>query len=438
MDNLKVAVIGGGSSYTPELIEGLIKRSKELPVREIYLVDTQEGKAKLDIIYGLTKRMINKAKLNVKVYKTLNRKEAIKDADFVITQLRVGGLKARASDERIPLMHNTIGQETTGAGGFAKALRTIPVILDICRDIEKLSPKAWLINFTNPAGIITEMVLKHTNVKTIGLCNVPINMVKNIAKILDVDCNRVKIDFAGLNHMVYGKKIYLDGEDATTFVLEKMGDGSEINMKNIPDLKWDTDFINALKMLPCPYHRYFYMSDEILNEEIQGLKEDKGTRAQQVMEIEKNLFERFKDLNLNEKPKELEKRGGAYYSDAAISLISAIYNDKEEIHTVNVMNNGAISSMPDNVVVEVNAVASKLGAKPIAIGELPVKINGLVQQVKSYEILTIEAGLTGDYYTALMALSTNPLVPSVTTAKKILDDILLENKDYLPQFNIEK
>lgn len=437
MDNLKVAVIGGGSSYTPELIEGFIKRSKELPVREIYLVDTQEGKDKLEIIYGLTKRMINKAKLNVKVYKTLNRKEAIKDADFVITQLRVGGLKARASDERIPLTHNAIGQETTGAGGFAKAIRTIPVILDICRDIEKLSPKAWLINFTNPAGIITEMVLRHTNVKTLGLCNVPINMVNNVANILDVDSKRVKIDFAGLNHMVYGTEIYLDGKNVTPIVLEKLGNGELINMKNIPDLKWDKDFIKALKMLPCPYHRYYYMTDEILNEEITALKENKGTRAKQVMEIEKELFKKYADTTLDQKPKVLEKRGGAYYSDAAVSLISALYNDKGEIHTVNIRNNGAIASLPDDVVVEVNAVIGKSGAKPIAIGELPVKINGLVQQVKSYEVLTVKAGLTGDYYTALMALGTNPLVPSVGIAKKILDDILSENRNHLPQFNIE-
>ncbi|QIB27839.1 6-phospho-beta-glucosidase [Caloranaerobacter azorensis] len=431
---LKVAVIGGGSSYTPELIEGFIIRAKELPVDDIYLVDIEEGKEKLRIVGELAKRMFFKAGLKTRVHMTLDRKEAIKDADFVITQIRVGGLEARARDERIPLRYNVIGQETTGPGGFAKAIRTIPVILDICRDIEELSPDAWLINFTNPAGIITEAVLRYTKVKTIGLCNVPIGMVNNVAKILNVDSKRVRIEFVGLNHMVYGKEIYLDGKNITSTVLKKLSDSALINMNNIPDLNWDKDFIYSLGMLPCPYHRYFYMTDEILEEEIKAFQSGEGTRAQQVMKIEKDLFEKYKNPSLDEKPKELEKRGGAYYSDAAVSLISAIYNDKEEIHTVNVRNNGAISNLPDDVVVEINSVISKTGAKPIAFGKLPIKINGLIQQVKSYELLTVKAGVTGDYYTALMALIANPLVPSVKIAKKILNDILVQNRDYLPQF----
>ncbi|RKD27602.1 6-phospho-beta-glucosidase [Caminicella sporogenes DSM 14501] len=433
-EGLKVAVIGGGSSYTPELIEGFIIRAKELPVDDIYLVDIEEGKEKLSIVGELARRMFLKAGLKTRVHITLDRREAIKDADFVITQIRVGGLNARASDEIIPLRYNVIGQETTGAGGFAKAIRTIPVILDICRDIEELSPNAWLINFTNPAGIITEAVLKYTKVKAIGLCNVPIGIVNNVAKILNVNSKRVRIEFVGLNHMVYGKEIYLDGQNITSTVLEKLSDTASINMNNIPDLNWDKDFIYALGMLPCPYHRYFYMTEEILEQEIEDLKSGKGTRAQQVMKIEKDLFEKYKNPSLDEKPKELEKRGGAYYSDAAVSLINAIYNDKEEIHTVNVRNNGAISNLPNDVVVEINSVISKAGAKPIVFGKLPIKINGLIQQVKTYELLTVEAGVTGDYYTALMALTANPLIPSVKIAKKILNDILVQNKDYLPQF----
>ncbi|WP_331488009.1 6-phospho-beta-glucosidase [Caminicella sporogenes] len=433
-EGLKVAVIGGGSSYTPELIEGFIIRAKELPVDDIYLVDIEEGKEKLSIVGELARRMFLKAGLKTRVHITLDRREAIKDADFVITQIRVGGLNARASDEIIPLRYNVIGQETTGAGGFAKAIRTIPVILDICRDIEELSPNAWLINFTNPAGIITEAVLKYTKVKAIGLCNVPIGIVNNVAKILNVNSKRVRIEFVGLNHMVYGKEIYLDGQNITSTVLEKLSDTASINMNNIPDLNWDKDFIYALGMLPCPYHRYFYMTEEILEQEIEDLKSGKGTRAQQVMKIEKDLFEKYKNPSLDEKPKELEKRGGAYYSDAAVSLINAIYNDKEEIHTVNVRNNGAISNLPNDVVVEINSVISKAGAKPIVFGKLPIKINGLIQQVKTYELLTVEAGVTGDYYTALMALTANPLIPSVKIAKKILNDILVQNKDYLLQF----
>jgi len=434
-NKLKVAVIGGGSSYTPELVEGFIRRAHELPIGKLYLVDIEEGKQKLDIIYELTQRMIAKAGLDIEVHKTLNRREAIAGADFVVTQIRVGGLKCRAIDERLPLKYDLIGQETNGAGGFAKAMRTIPVILDICRDIEELAPHAWLINFTNPAGIITEAVTRHSKVKVIGLCNVPLGMVNNVAKILDVDSNRVDIDFAGLNHMVFGKDIYLDGEKVTKSVLEKVADGSYMSMNNIPDLNWSQDFIRSLNMLPCPYHRYYFMTDRMIEEEKKSVEEGKGVRAEQVQKIEQELFELYKDPALNVKPAALEQRGGAYYSEAAVSLISSIYNDKKAIHTVNVRNNKAIANLPEDVIVEVNAVVGRNGATPLATGNLPTQINGLIQSIKSFELLTVEAGVTGDYYKALMALTINPLIPSIDVAKELLDEILQQNSSYMPQFN---
>jgi 6-phospho-beta-glucosidase len=434
-NKLKVAVIGGGSSYTPELIEGFIKRARELPVGELYLVDIEEGKHKLDIIYELTQRMIAKAGLDTRVYKTLNRREAITGADFIVTQIRVGGLKCRTIDEKIPLKYNLIGQETNGAGGFAKAMRTIPVLLSICNDIEELAPHAWLINFTNPAGIITETVTRYSKVKVIGLCNVPLGMVNNVAKILDVDSSRVMIDFAGLNHMVFGKEIYLDGENVTDRVLDKVCDGAYMSMNNIPDLNWSQDFIKALKLLPCPYHRYYYMTEKMLEEERKSLEEGKGVRGEQVQQIEQELFQLYKDPLLDVKPAALEKRGGAYYSEAAVSLISSIYNDKKAIHTVNVRNNKAISNLPQDVIVEVNAVVGKNGATPLATGQLPIQINGLIQSIKSFELLAVEAGVTGDYYKALMALAVNPLIASIDLAKKLLDEILKQNSSYLPQFN---
>ncbi|MTI71240.1 MAG: 6-phospho-beta-glucosidase [Firmicutes bacterium] len=434
MKGLKVAVIGGGSSYTPELIDGFIKRNHELPVKEIHLVDIEEGKWKLDIVGELAKRMIKKAGLDTEVILTLDRKAAIKNADFVLTQFRVGGLDARARDERIPLKYDVLGQETTGPGGFAKAMRTIPVIMDICKDIENLAPNAWLINFTNPAGLITETILKYTNTKAIGLCNVPIGMVKMVANMLEVDSERIKIDFAGLNHLVWGKCVYLDGEDVTDVVIDKLTDGAELNMKNIPDLKWDEDFLRGLKMIPCPYHRYFYMTDDLVKEEQETAYNGKGTRAEQVKKIEKELFKVYENPNLNEKPSQLEKRGGAYYSDAAVSLISAIYNDKKEIHTVNVINNGAIKNISDDVVVEINAVVDATGANGISLGELPIEASGLVEAVKSYELIAAQAGVTGDYQKALQSLVSNPLVPSVKVAKALLEDIIKQNKDYLPQF----
>ncbi|MBD8046085.1 6-phospho-beta-glucosidase [Clostridium faecium] len=434
MEGMKIAVIGGGSSYTPELIHGIIQRIEEFPVREIALVDVEEGQWKLDIIRELSLRMLKKHNIKIKITSTLNRKEAIKDADFVVTQFRVGGLKARLKDETIPLKYNLIGQETTGVGGFTKALRTIPMILDICKDISELAPNAFLINFTNPAGIITETILNYTKVKAIGLCNVPITMKNNISKLLEVEASRIKIDFLGLNHMVYGKAVYLDGENITKDMIYRLSKGASINMNNIPDLRWDEEFLKSLNMIPCPYHRYFYMKDEILKEQLEEIKNGHGTRAKQVMEIENKLFKIYDDEKLDEKPAELDKRGGAYYSEAAVSLMSAIYNDKNEIHTVNIKNNGSILDLPNNSVIETNAIVNKNGTTPISSGNLPNSIKGLVQQVKAYETLTVEAAVKGDYNTAFLALINNPLGGSIDITKKLLKDILHENKKYLPQF----
>ncbi len=435
MKGLKIAVIGGGSSYTPELIEGFIKRADELAVRELYLIDVDRGRKKLDIVGKLAKRMVKKAGLSMEIHLTMDRKEGIKGADFVITQFRVGGLEARAQDEKIPLKYNVLGQETTGAGGFAKAMRTIPVIMDICKDIEELAPNAWLINFTNPAGLITEVVVKYTNVKVMGLCNVPIGMKKMVANIVEEDDKDVTIDFVGLNHLVWGQKVYVKGVDTTEKVIEKLCDGASLSMKNIPDLKWDKKFLRSLKMIPCPYHRYYYMTDELVEEEkVAAVRE--GTRAEVVMKIENKLFETYKNPELDTKPAELEKRGGAYYSEAAVSLISAIHNDKKEIHTVDVANNGAIKNLSDDVVVEVNCVVDATGAHPIQVGELSAKIYGLVQGVKAYEELTAFAGVYGDYDVALQALTIHPLIPSVHVAKALLNEIIVENKMFLPQFSL--
>lgn len=435
MKGLKIAIIGGGSSYTPEIIEGFIKRSKELPVEEIHLVDIKSGENKLNIVGNLARRMIDKVGANIKTILTFDRKTALKDADFVVTQFRVGGLQARAMDERFPLKYGVLGQETTGPGGFAKALRTIPVILEICKDIEELCPEAWLINFTNPSGIITETVLKHTKTKCIGLCNVPIHMTMNIAKILEVEPKDIFIDFVGLNHLLWGKKVWYKEKDVTPKIIEAFLDGESLTMKNIVDLKWDGEFLRALNMVPCPYHRYYYMTDTLVKEEILLLDSGKGTRAEQVQEVERVLFKKYSDPSLDVKPKELEKRGGAYYSEAAVSLISAIYNNKREVHVVNTRNNGAIDQVPEDSVIEVNCLIDSRGATPLSYKErLPVEISGLIQQVKSYEILSVEAAVKGDINKALMALVANPLIPSVDTAKSLLKDLLEINKDYLPQF----
>lgn len=435
MQGLKIAVIGGGSSYTPEIIDGLLRRTFELPVRELWLVDIPSGRQKLESVGELARRMVDRVGASMKVILAYDRREALTGADFVLTQFRVGGLAARARDERFPLKYNVLGQETTGPGGFAKAMRTIPVILDICRDIEAYSPDAWLINFTNPAGLITETILRHTRVKAIGLCNVPINMTMTAAKLLNADTRDVFIEFVGLNHLVWGRRVFLKGKDVTGDLLGMMANRAALTMKNIPDLAWDNEFLQALGMIPCPYHRYYYMTDRILAEEMAAAAPGgPGTRAEQVQAVEERLFELYRDKNLTEKPQELEKRGGAYYSEAAISLISAIYNDKREIHTVNTTNRGTIANLPPDCVVETNCVIGKNGAAPIAVGSLPWEITGLIHQVKAYELLAVEAGVTGNKDKALLALVNHPLVPSAEVAGKLLDDLLNINADHLPQF----
>lgn len=434
-ESIKLAIIGGGSSYTPELVEGVLKRLDTLPVKTIHFVDIEAGVEKLEIIRALSERMVKKSGAEIEIIADFDRRAAIKDADFVMTQFRVGGLSARANDERIPLKYDVVGQETTGPGGFAKALRTIPVILDICRDIEELSPNAWMLNFTNPAGLVTEAVNKYTKVKSIGLCNVPVSMQMMIAEMMACEPDELQLEFAGLNHLVWVHRAWLAGEDITQQVLTKVGDGANFSMKNIWEEPWDPSFLKALNAIPCPYHRYFYQTDAMLAEEKQSAQEQ-GTRAEQVMKTEAELFELYKQPDLDHKPAQLEERGGAYYSDASLNLVDAIYNNKNSIHVVNVLNNGAINSLPDDAVIECSAVIGSWGAKPLAIGELSPNISGLLHQVKAYEQLAIEAAVYGRYDSALMALANNPLVPDIGRAKAILDDILQQNSEFLPQFKL--
>ncbi|HBE9443693.1 cellobiose-6-phosphate hydrolase, family 4 [Clostridioides difficile] len=431
---LKIVTIGGGSSYTPELVEGFINRYEELPVKELWLVDIEDGKEKLEIVGNLAKRMVKKAGIDMQINLTLDRREALKDADFVTTQLRVGLLDARIKDETIPLSHGVMGQETNGAGGLFKALRTIPVIFDIIKDVEELCPNAWMVNFTNPTGIITEAVFKYTNFRRyIGLCNVPIHLKNDVAKLFNVEGDRISMDFAGLNHMVYGLNVSLDGEDVTKEAIDKFVK-ADISMQNIKAIDFNAEFVKSLGAIPCPYHRYYYKTKEMLEDELREFKEGKA-RGQVVKELEEQLFELYKDEKLDVKPPQLEKRGGAYYSDAACNLISSIYNDKKDIQVVNTLNNGSIRDFKDEQAVEVSSVITKNGPKPISIGYLPDSVHGLVSQIKSFEVLAAKAAVYGDYESALLALCINPLISSDDLAKTILDEMLEAHKDYLPKFN---
>jgi 6-phospho-beta-glucosidase len=430
-EGLKIVTIGGGSSYTPELVEGFIKRYDKLPVRELWLVDIEEGQHKLEIVGNLAKRMVEKAGVPIKIYTTLNRREALKDADFVTTQLRVGLLDARIKDERIPLSHGMFGQETNGAGGLFKGLRTIPVILEICKDMNELCKEAWLINFTNPVGMITEAIHRYGNrEKAIGLCNVPIDMHKAIAKMLDRPIEEVNVTFGGLNHMVFVTGVFVDGNNVIDEVIKLWGNQS---VKNIKGIEWNPGFMKELGVIPCSYHRYYFMAKEYLEEAIENYKQN-GTRAEKVKKIEDELFELYKDVNLYEKPKQLEQRGGAYYSDAACNLISSIYNDTRDIQVVNTVNHGVLNELEYEEVAEISCMITKNGPVPISVGKLPKAVNGLIQQIKSFEIAGCEAAVTGDYDKALLAMMINPLVSSQKYAVTVLDELLEAHKAYLPQF----
>ena len=428
---MKIAVIGGGSSYTPELMEGIINHKDSLPVTEVVLIDIPEGEEKVSINTAFAKRIVEKAGLPISVRYTLDRREGLKDASFVIAQIRVGGLDAREKDERIPLKYDVIGQETTGPGGFFKALRTIPVMLSICRDMEEVCKDAWLINFTNPSGIITEAILKNTKVKCIGLCNVSINMRYDAAERLSVSPDELDCRFIGLNHLSVMNHAYYQGKDR---ILDAVNvENKESVVKNI---KKDEEMDAVARELGCllsPYMQYFYTEKEALRHEKLEAIGLTGTRAAQVKEVEKNLFECYKDVNLREKPAALAKRGGARYSMAAICLIDSIYNDTNDVQVVDVFNNGIIPQLPDDVVIEVNCRIGRNGAAPLA-SDVPSSVLGLIEQVKAYEEFTIEAAITGDRNKALIALLNNPLVHDVRDAKGILNELLEAHKAYLPAF----
>ena len=428
---MKIAVIGGGSSYTPELMEGIINHKDSLPVTEVVLIDIPEGEEKVSINTAFAKRMVEKAGLPISVRYTLDRREGLKNASFVIAQIRVGGLDAREKDERIPLKYDVIGQETTGPGGFFKALRTIPVMLSICHDMEEVCKDAWLINFTNPSGIITEAILKNTRVKCIGLCNVSINMRYDAAERLSVSPDELDCRFIGLNHLSVMNHAYYQGKDR---ILDAVSvENTESVVKNIQK---DAEMDAVAKELGCllsPYMQYFYTEKEALQHEKMEAIGLTGTRAAQVKEVEKNLFECYKDVNLREKPAALAKRGGARYSMAAICLIDSIYNDTNDVQVVDVFNNGIIPQLPDDVVIEVNCRIGRNGAAPLA-SDVPASVLGLISQVKAYEEYTIEAAITGDRNKALIALLNNPLIHDVRDAKGILNELLEAHRAYLPAF----
>ena len=431
---IKIATIGGGSSYTPELMEGFIKRYEELPIREIWLVDIEAGKEKLAIVGAMAQRMWDASPYDVKIHMTLDREEALKDADFVTTQFRVGLLNARIKDERIPAYYGMIGQETNGPGGMFKAFRTVPIILEIVEDMKRLCPNAWLINFANPSGMVTEAVVRYGKWdRVIGLCNVPVMATMIEPALIGKEPDELIYKFAGLNHFHWHKVTDSHGNDVTMDIIDKMYQEDNGLPKNIFDVPFYREKLEQMRMIPCGYHRYYYRQEEMLKHALEEYQ-TVGTRAQQVKQTEAELFELYKDPELDHKPEQLQQRGGAYYSDAACETIASIYANKNTQIVVSTKNEGAVPDLPADCVVEVTAYVGGQGARNVAFGELPTAEKGWLQVMKAMELLTIEAAVTGDYNTALQAFTINPLVPSGETAKRVMDELFIAHKAYLPNF----
>jgi 6-phospho-beta-glucosidase len=426
---VKVAVFGGGSSYTPELIKGFLERMDSFPLSELWLMDISQER--LDIVGKFAQRMVEAAGSPFKVVLTSNQREAIKGANYVTTQLRVGGMAARREDEYLGMRHGLIGQETTGVGGMAKALRTIPVILSIANDMQELAPGAMLVNFTNPAGLVTEALARYApNVPSAGVCNVPIGAKMRILESFpgDVSIERADLKTLGLNHLSWHRGFTIDGEDVWPQVIS----GYIQNLREQGDnADWDVELIESLQMMPNYYLQYFYYTDKKMKEQ----EKWPPSRAEQVMAIEADLLRQYNEPDRSEPPGDLMKRGGAYYSTVATQLLNAHYNDLGETHVVNVPHRGAVPGYPEDWVLEMPSTVNRGGIKPIPTEPLPLSCFGLIAQIKSYEILTVEAAVHGNRDAAYQALLTHPLGPSADKVETVLEDMLTINKPYLPQFN---
>ena len=420
---VKIAVVGGGSTYTPELIEGFHTRRDRLPVDELVLHDIDEER--LSVVGGLARRILDRHEWPGQLVVTRDRDRALDGADYVIVQLRVGGQAARLVDETLPLEFGCIGQETTGPGGFAKALRTVPVVLDIARETERRGAKgAWLIDFTNPVGIVMQALLDQGH-RAIGLCNSAMGFQRRFAHLLGVPPEHVLLDHVGLNHLTWERAVMVDGEDRLPELIERFAD------QVAGDIGLPADLIRLLRAVPSYYLRYFYATDEVLREQVSGRKK---SRAEEVMEIERGLLEMYRDPNLTEKPALLERRGGAYYSEAAAQLIASLQADTQDQQVVDIRNDGALPDLPDDAVVEIPARVGSAGANAARLEPLAPEMLGLVQQVKAYERLTVLAAVEGDRDAALKALLANPLVAQYKVARPLLDALLEANRAHLPNF----
>jgi 6-phospho-beta-glucosidase len=404
---MKVAVIGAGSTYTPELVSGL----SEASIDELVLHDIDRDRR--DVVGGLARRMLGRQGFEGRLEVTGDLEPALAGADFVLIQIRVGGQAARLRDETLPLRCGCIGQETTGAGGFAKAMRTVPVVLEIAEQARELgAPGAWIVDFTNPVGIVTRALLDAGH-RAVGLCNVAITFQRRIAQLLGVGADRLRVDQVGLNHLTWIRSVWLDGRDVLGELLDAHGD------ELAADIELPRELLDDLGAIPSYYLRYFYAEAEVLRELRDGVP-----RAQTVAEIERELLAMYRDESLTEKPELLERRGGAFYSEAAAQLVASLASDGGDVQVVDVRNAGTIPGLEDDDVVEVPAHVGREGPRPLEQRPLAPELLGLVQHVAAYERLTAEAAVTRDRASARRALLANPLVREYANAEQLLDALL--------------
>jgi 6-phospho-beta-glucosidase len=403
---VKVAVVGAGSTYTPELVSELFE------VGELCLHDIDA--ARLEVVGGLARRMLDRRGFGGRLTSTVELDHAVADADFVLIQIRVGGQAARLSDETLPLACGCIGQETTGAGGFAKALRTVPVVLEIADRVRALAPDAWIVDFTNPVGIVTRALLDAGH-RAIGLCNVAIGFERSMARMLGVDPDRLVVDQVGLNHLTWVRAVWLDERDVLGELIAEFGDRLAEQAGGLP-----RRLLEELGAVPSYYLRYFYAHDDVLSTQLAGAT----PRAVRVAEIERELLAMYADPSLDSKPALLEQRGGAFYSEAAIGLAASLATGDEAVHVVDIRNGGTLEGLADDDAVEVPARAGREGPVPLEQAPLAPELLGLVQHVAAYERLTARAAVTGDRVLAKKALLTHPLIGQNGLAEQLVEQLL--------------
>jgi 6-phospho-beta-glucosidase len=421
---VKLAVVGGGSTYTPELVAGLARERERVDLRELVLHDIDPERR--DVVGGLAGRMLMAAGYEGEFSVTDDLDRALDGASFVLIQLRVGGQDARLSDETVPLACGCIGQETTGAGGLGKALRTVPVVLEIAaRARELAAADAWIVDFTNPVGIVTRALCDHGH-RAIGLCNVAIGLQRSIARLLDVEPERVLVDQVGLNHLTWVRAVRLDDRDVLP---ELLGDHGGALAEQVGQPRAVLDELGAI---PSYYLRYFYFHDRVLEEQENGVP-----RATTVAAIEQDLLKLYRDPSLTTKPKLLELRGGAYYSEAATQLIASLATGNGDAQVVDIRNEGTIAGLADDDVVELPARIEAHGPVPLRQSPLAPELLGLVQHVAAYERLAVAAALSGDRVLVHKALLAHPLIGQVPQADELVEALLTSGAEYLPRFRQE-